>query len=133
MIGAVRRLFSISSCQKLKARREHTDELGNAGSRLHVVEARSGVRDRLHGEGLDARLGGINRFTSVADAVDGLSGYRAPGVSRRARGHLRDVRLGSLADIKEPEQQLPGLAKALVRSRASEVADEAHPRNEPIT
>ena len=46
------------------------DELGNAGSRLQVVEARSGVRDRLHGEGLDARLGGINRFTSVADALD---------------------------------------------------------------
>jgi high affinity sulfate transporter 1 len=46
------------------------DELSNAGSRLQVVEARSGVRDRLHGEGLDAQLGGINRFTSVADALD---------------------------------------------------------------
>ena len=48
------------------------DELGKAGSGLQVVEARSGVRDRLHGEGLDARLGGINRFTSVADALDRL-------------------------------------------------------------
>jgi sulfate permease, SulP family len=48
------------------------DELGKGGSTLQVVEARSGVRDRLHGEGLDARLGGINRFTSVADALDGL-------------------------------------------------------------
>jgi SulP family sulfate permease len=47
-------------------------ELGKAGSRLQVVEARSGVRDRLHGEGLDARLGGINRFMSVADALDRL-------------------------------------------------------------
>jgi high affinity sulfate transporter 1 len=46
------------------------DELGKAGTSLHVVEARSGVRDRLHGEGLDARLGGINRFTSVADVLD---------------------------------------------------------------
>ena len=48
------------------------DELGKAGSSLQVVEARSGVRDRLHGEGLDARLGGINRFTTVADALDRL-------------------------------------------------------------
>ena len=36
------------------------------GSSLQVVEARSGVRDRLHGEGLDARLGGINRFMTSA-------------------------------------------------------------------
>lgn len=46
------------------------DELAKAGSSLQVVEARSGVRDRLHGEGLDARLGGINRFMTVADALD---------------------------------------------------------------
>ena len=39
-----------------------------------VVEARSGVRDRLHGEGLEARLGGINRFMTVADALDKLDG-----------------------------------------------------------
>jgi sulfate permease, SulP family len=54
------------------------DELGKAGSSLQVVEARAGVRDRLHVEGLDARLGGINRFMSVADdpgqAIDGLGG-----------------------------------------------------------
>jgi SulP family sulfate permease len=48
------------------------DELGKAGSSLQVVEARAGVRDRLHGEGLDARLGGINRFITVADALDRL-------------------------------------------------------------
>jgi sulfate permease, SulP family len=48
------------------------DELGKAGSGLQLVEARAGVRDRLHGEGLDARLGGINRFMSVADALDRL-------------------------------------------------------------
>ena len=48
------------------------DELHKAGSSLQVVEARSGVRDRLRQERLDRRLGGINRFTSVADAVDGL-------------------------------------------------------------
>lgn len=48
------------------------DELGKAGSTLRVVEARSGVRDRLQAEGLAARLGGINRFMSVADALDRL-------------------------------------------------------------
>ena len=45
-------------------------ELANAGIRLQVVEARSAVRDMLRSEGLDEKLGGVNRFTSVADAVD---------------------------------------------------------------
>jgi len=35
-----------------------------------VVEARSSVRERLRGEGLDAQLGGVDRFTSVADVMD---------------------------------------------------------------
>jgi SulP family sulfate permease len=48
------------------------DELIAGGSRVQVVETRAGVRDRLRGEGLDERLGGINRFSSVADAVDAL-------------------------------------------------------------
>jgi hypothetical protein len=46
------------------------DELKAAGVRFQVVEARSSVRDRLRGEGLEERLGGINRFTAVADVVD---------------------------------------------------------------
>ena len=46
------------------------DELTASGIRLHVVEARSSVRERLRGEKLEARLGGIDRFTTVADAVD---------------------------------------------------------------
>ena len=46
------------------------DELTAAGIRVQVVEARSSVRERLRAEGLDSRLGGINRFTSVADVVD---------------------------------------------------------------
>ena len=48
------------------------DDLNKGGSRLQVVEARSTVRDRLRGEGLDLRLGGVNRFMSVGDAVDNL-------------------------------------------------------------
>ena len=50
------------------------DDLRTMGVRLLIVEARSGVRDRLRAEGLEARMGGgrIDRFTSVADAIDGL-------------------------------------------------------------
>jgi MFS superfamily sulfate permease-like transporter len=46
------------------------EELTAAGLRVQAVEARSSVRERLRGEGVDARLGGIDRFTSVADALD---------------------------------------------------------------
>jgi MFS superfamily sulfate permease-like transporter len=49
------------------------EELKAAGIRLKIVEARSEVRDRLRDEGLDAKLGGIDRFTSVSDAVSELS------------------------------------------------------------
>ena len=43
-----------------------SDELGKGGV-LARGRARTGVRDRLNGEGLAARLGGINRFMSVGD------------------------------------------------------------------
>ena len=46
------------------------DELAAAGVRLQAVEARSSVRERLRGMAVNAKLGGINRFSSVADAVD---------------------------------------------------------------
>jgi sulfate permease, SulP family len=55
---------------------ELADELKAAGVRLQVVEARSSVRDRLRNEGVEDKLGGINRFTSVADAVDRASESR---------------------------------------------------------
>jgi len=47
-------------------------ELTGKGIRVQAVEARASVRDRLRAEGVDAKLGGINRFTSVADAVEAL-------------------------------------------------------------
>jgi len=40
------------------------------GIRFQAVEARSSVRDRLRTEGFDSKMGGINRFKSVADAVE---------------------------------------------------------------
>lgn len=46
------------------------DEITGQGMRFQAVEARSSVRDRLRNEGVDARLGGVNRFTTVADAVE---------------------------------------------------------------
>jgi high affinity sulfate transporter 1 len=46
------------------------EELTAAGQRVQAVEARSSVRSRLRAEGADARLGGIDRFTSVADALE---------------------------------------------------------------
>jgi MFS superfamily sulfate permease-like transporter len=48
------------------------DEFGATGIRVHVVEGRSSVRERLRREGLDQRLGGIDRFTSVGDVVDAV-------------------------------------------------------------
>lgn len=51
---------------------ELAEELAAAGIQTQAVEARASVRDRLRGEGLDIRLGTINRFTSVADAVEAL-------------------------------------------------------------
>jgi len=38
--------------------------------RFQAVEPRSSVRDRLRNEGVDSKLGGVNRFTTVADVVD---------------------------------------------------------------
>ena len=46
------------------------DELTATGIRFQAVEPRSSVRDRLRNEGVDEKLGGVNRFTSVADAVE---------------------------------------------------------------
>ena len=52
------------------------DELTATGIRVQAVEARSSVRERLRGEGVEARLGEIDRFTTVADAVDSFQRTR---------------------------------------------------------
>src|SRR5213080_859978 len=46
------------------------DELTAKGIRFQAVEPRASVRDRLRNEGVDGKLGGVNRFTTVADAID---------------------------------------------------------------
>lgn len=50
------------------------DELGRRGIALRVAEARSTVRDGLRVEGVDEKVGGVDRFTSVADVIDGWTG-----------------------------------------------------------
>jgi MFS superfamily sulfate permease-like transporter len=46
------------------------DDLTAEGIRFQAVEPRSSVRDRLRHESVDGKLGGIDRFTTVADAID---------------------------------------------------------------
>src|SRR6267378_4489511 len=46
------------------------EELTAKRIQLQALEARSSVRDRLRHEGVDSKLGGINRFTTVADVID---------------------------------------------------------------
>src|SRR6266478_3607966 len=46
------------------------DELIAEHIRFQAVEPRSSVRDRLRHEGVDSKLGGVNRFTTVADVIE---------------------------------------------------------------
>ncbi len=46
------------------------NELTAKGIRFQAVEPRSSVRDRLRHEGIDSKLGGVDRFTTVADVTD---------------------------------------------------------------
>src|SRR5437773_2381489 len=56
--------------QSAHALGELANDLTAKRIQVQAVEARSSVRDRLRNEGVDAKLGGINRFRSVADAVE---------------------------------------------------------------
>ncbi len=46
------------------------EEIAAAGSRMQLVEARASVRYQLRLHGVEDRIGRIDRFTSVADAID---------------------------------------------------------------
>jgi high affinity sulfate transporter 1 len=52
------------------------DELIAEHIRFQTVEARSSVRDRLRHEGVDSKLGGVNRFATVADVIDSFQRER---------------------------------------------------------
>src|SRR5256714_2226616 len=62
--------------QSAQALGDLASEVAAKGIQFQAVEARSSVRDRLRNEGVDAKLGGINRFTSVADAVEAFETNR---------------------------------------------------------
>ena len=57
------------------------DELTAEGIKFHAVEPRSSVRDRLRHAHVDGRLGGIDRFTTVADVIDHFFGESAPSAA----------------------------------------------------
>jgi high affinity sulfate transporter 1 len=70
-------VLDLSAAPRVDLQSAHTlgglaDELAAAGSRFQAVEARSTVRDRLRDVGVDSKLGGVNRFTTVADVVDSM-------------------------------------------------------------
>src|SRR5690349_20237018 len=60
-------LVDMQSAHALAAMAE---ELSSRGVRLQAVEPRSSVRDRLRHEAVDRKLGGVDRFTTVADVID---------------------------------------------------------------
>ena len=76
-------VLDLSAASRVDMQSAHTlggmaDELNAKGIQFHVVEPRSSVRDRLRKEGVDSKLGGINRFTTVADVIDSFHSESAP-------------------------------------------------------
>jgi SulP family sulfate permease len=68
-------LLDLSAAPRMDMQSAHalgdlSKEVTAKGIRFQAVEARSSVRDRLRSEGVDSKMGGINRFRSVADAVE---------------------------------------------------------------
>jgi len=68
-------VLDLSAAPRVDLQGAHTvaglaDDLTAGGIRFKAVEARASVRERLLAEGMDARLGGIDHTTSVADVVD---------------------------------------------------------------
>lgn len=55
------------------------EELARRGIRFQVVEARSKVRDMLRLEGLETKLGHINRFVTLAEVADEFEAAPAGG------------------------------------------------------
>jgi hypothetical protein len=63
------------------------DELIAEHIRFQALEARSSVRDRLRREGVDSKLGGVNRFTTVADVIDHFQRERNASPSQPNEPH----------------------------------------------
>src|SRR5580765_6682668 len=63
------------------------EELTAKHIRFQTVEARSSVRDRLRHEGVDSKLGGVNRFATVADVIDNFQRERNASPLQRNEPH----------------------------------------------
>ena len=61
-----------SICRALKRLANMASEIAAKGIRFQAVEPRSSVRDRLRNEGVDGKLGGVNRLTTLAEPIDNL-------------------------------------------------------------
>ncbi|MCE7869632.1 sodium-independent anion transporter [bacterium CPR1] len=76
-------IVDLHACEVLA---ELARELAGEGARLRLVEPRSSVRDMLRQGGLEELVGTINRFTTVAEALEQELGNTAnkgrPGTSR---------------------------------------------------
>jgi MFS superfamily sulfate permease-like transporter len=55
------------------------------GVRVRAVETHASVRDMLRGAGVDAPLGSVNRFSTVADAVEEFQGAATAATSSVSR------------------------------------------------
>ena len=71
------------------------DEITAKGIQFQAVEPRSSVRDRLRHEGVDLKLGGVNRFTTVADVIDHFLNETAA-----SRSDLNAVRRSPTTEIQ---------------------------------
>lgn len=76
--GAALVVLDLSAAEQIDMHGAHmlgtmAEELRASGNRVQAVEARASVRERLRSEGVDAKLGGINRFRSVADALENVT------------------------------------------------------------
>ena len=70
-------VLDLSAAPRVDLQSAHTlaglaDDLSSRGIRFQAVEGRSSVRDRLRNQGVEGKLGGIDRFTTVADVVENL-------------------------------------------------------------
>jgi MFS superfamily sulfate permease-like transporter len=68
-------VLDLSAAPRVDLQSAHTlaamaTEVAGRGIRFQAVEARSSVRDRLRLEEVDRKLGGVNRFTTVADVIE---------------------------------------------------------------
>jgi len=79
-------VLDLSAAARVDMQSAHTlagmaDELTAKRIRFQAVEPRSSVRDRLRHENVDGKLGGVNRFTTVADVIEHFLSESAPSVT----------------------------------------------------